>query len=657
MQIKKIGIVGSGQIGPDIALYFTKIAHRQGIPVVVQDIAPKALEAGREKLGKKVAKGVETGAFKPQQAEAMQSNITWTEDPKALGGCDLVVEAATERLSVKQSIFSDLESICAETAILGSNSSHLEPERIFEKVKDPARCLVIHYFFPAERNPIVEIVPGERTDAAVADFCMKWYERIGKVPVRVKSRYGYAMDPIFEGLFLAAALCVEEGLGSTKEVDAMARRALRLGVGPFTAMNLTGGNPITQVGLAEYHDKIMPWFRVPKLLEDRIAAGKPWDVPGRKEEVSFDEARYERVARRMRGAYFGLACEILEAGLIDPSDLEMAVELAIVARPPLQWMNEINGAELVREYAKIHPEFKVAKNVDTRWRIEHVRRTDRDDVAVLTIKRPRTLNALNVDVMEQLDHHLQTVKSDDSLKGAVITGFGVKAFVSGADIDMLASAKSAEEAVHTSRKFQDILTRLENLGKPVVAAMNGLAFGGGHELALACTARIARPGVKPFAGQPEVKLGIIPGAGATQRLPRLIPFERAWTLLRTGEAITSDDAHELGLLHRLVEDGDLVEAGVELVLGIAEGREKPKSIPRAPIEVPQLPETDIGGLSRKIDGILQKAILEGAKLPLDKGLDLETSLWADVFRTKDMKIGLENFKKTALKSPAPFVHA
>jgi len=657
MKVTRIGVVGSGQIGPDIALYFSKVGHRRGLPVVVHDIVPKALDAGRDKVSKKIAKGAETGAFKPDEADSMIRNITWSSDKEALRGCDLVVEAATERLPIKQSIVADLESLCPATAVLASNSSHLEPERIFDKARLPGRCLVIHYFFPAERNPIVEIVPGRATDPAVADFCMGWYEQIGKIPIRVRSRYGYALDPIFEGVFLAAALCVQEGLATPKQVDAIAQKALGLGVGPFTAMNLTGGNPITQAGLAEYTEKIMPWFRPPRILDEQVASGKPWETAARGETVSFEYAAYEKVSKRLLGAYFGIACEIVEAGLVGVGDLEMGVELALVMRPPFTFMNEAKGAERVREYARLHPGFKVAKNIDTWWRIPFVLREDRDGVAVLTIKRPRNLNALNAEVMTQLDEHLRRIRADASIRAAVVTGFGVKAFVSGADIDMIASAKTADQAVTTSRHFQDVLIRLEKLGKPVVCAMNGLAFGGGHELALACTARVARAGVMPFAAQPEVKLGIIPGAGASQRLPRLIPMDRAAKLLRTGEPISSDEAHQLGLVQKLVQ-GDVVQPAIELARDLASGKAKAPQMSRGPMPAAasKLPEVDIGALSRKIDSILCRAILEGARLPLEQGLELETRLWAEVFATQDMKIGLENFKKTALKSPAPFVH-
>jgi enoyl-CoA hydratase/3-hydroxyacyl-CoA dehydrogenase len=655
--LSKIGVVGSGNIGPDIALYFSKVGARAGVPVVVTDVVQAAVDSGREKTSKKLQKGVETGAFKPEEAKAMLENITFTVDKKALAGCDMVIEAATERLPIKESIVADLESLCAPTAILASNSSHMEPEVIFAKAKRPERCLVIHYFFPAERNPLVEVVPGAKTSAEVADFCMKFYETIGKVPVRVKSRYGYAVDPIFEGVFQAAALCAQDGLASPKQIDAIAQKALGLGVGPFTAMNLTGGNPITQVGLNEYHEKIMKWFRSPRILDDQLKAGKPWETAGKGEAVTYSDSQFDAVSKRLMGAYFGIAGNIIDAALVGVGDLELAVELGLVMTPPFALMNRVGtdkALSLVQESGLPAPEC-LKKQAGKPWRVPFLLREDSGDVAVLTIKRPRNLNALNVEVMEQLRDHLDAIKKDSNIKAAVITGFGVKAFVSGADIDMLAAVKSPEDGIATSKRFQDILIGLENLGKPVVCAMNGLAFGGGLELAQACTVRIARPNLKPFAAQPEVKLGIIPGAGGTQRLPRLIGFENASRMLRLGEPITSEQAKEWGLVYKLV-DGNIVAEGVRLARDLASGKEKVPAMARGPVPS-KLPEVNLGTLSKKIDEIVCRAIVEGAKLPLEQGLELETKLWGDVVRTQDMRIGLDNFKKTALKTPASFIHA
>jgi enoyl-CoA hydratase/3-hydroxyacyl-CoA dehydrogenase len=643
----------------------TKVLQPEGVPVVVVDVAPKALDAGRAKLAKKVDRGVESGAFTPEQGTLMKGNVTFTEDYGALLDSDLVIEAATEDLEVKGRIFAQLENLAARDGILCSNSSHLEPERIFAELRTPSRASVVHYFFPAERNPLVEVVPAASTDEEVVSWLLQFYEWIGKVPIRVGSRYGYAIDPIFEGLFQAAVLAVEEGLGTTREVDEVARETLGLGVGPFTAMNLTGGNPITAHGLDEMHERVNPWFRTPDLLKKAMAMGTPWDVPSRGESIEVTPERAAVIRERMLGAYFGLVNEVLSSGITSVSDLELGAEIGLVIRPPFAFMNDVGlstALEKVRSYQKVHESFPVSEALLEQealgepWDVPVVSRRDEEDVAVLVIRRPQVLNALNQDVFRQIGRHLDAIRTDDSIRGVVITGFGRKAFVSGADVSMLARISSEEEGERTSWSSHEVMLAVENFEKPVVCAYNGLAFGGGNELGMACHARLARKGLSPLAAQPEPRLGIIPGAGATQRLPRLIGIEKAWPLLRTGRPISSEEALELGLIREAV-DKDVVAAAVALARDVAAGRVVLKRIPRGPIEVPnELGEVDLGHLSTAVDAVMQRAILEGAGLPLDEALRLEARLFGEVCGLEDMRIGVSTFVRKGPRAKAAFVN-
>ncbi|HZN63154.1 MAG TPA: enoyl-CoA hydratase/isomerase family protein, partial [Planctomycetota bacterium] len=245
---------------------------------------------------------------------------------------------------------------------------------------------------------------------------------------------------------------------------------------------------------------------------------------------------------------------------------------------------------------------------------------------------------------------------DRSIVGAVLTGFGVKSFVSGADVGMLAKIQGAPDGEAASRQSHNAQNSIENLGKPVVCALNGLSLGGGSELSYCCTARIARKGVKTLFGQPEVKLGIIPGAGGSVRLPRLIDFATAWKVLRTGGTISGADALKLGLILEEVEDG-LIPRAIEIARKLASREMKAREIPKGPIPVPaNLPEVDLGTLSRKVDEILKSAILEGAQMPFEQALTFESAKFGEVCGTEDMKIGIQNFLKTQLKQPAEFVH-
>lgn len=668
--INKIGVIGSGQIGPDIALYFSKVFSRQGVKIVVVDISEEALAKGKAKLHKKIDKGRETGAFSEDWAAAMKEAVTFASDYDLVNDADFIVEAATEDKELKGRIFADLEGRCGPETIFASNSSHLEPERIFEGISKKDRCLVIHYFFPAERNPLVEIVPARETSTEITSWLMDLYESIGKVPIQVGSRYGYAIDPVFEGVFLAAALLAQEGVADTKEIDAVATKALGLTVGPFTAMNLTGGNPITNVGLDHYTSRINAWYHSPEILKKAVAEGRKWEVPGRGEKVEVDPAKATRITEALQGAFFGICSEIVEAGISSVDDMNMAVELGLDMRAPFGFMNKLGTAEalrLVEAYHAKYPDFPVPQLLKDKgasnepFVIRSIMRTDREGVAVLKIRRPKVLNALNQEVFDEIRETFDALNEDPSIEAVVLTGFGVKAFVSGADVKFLAKIETPEQAEATSLDSQDAINRVEACKKPVVCAYNGLAFGGGNELAMGCHFRIARSDLKVLAAQPEPNLGIIPGAGGTQRLPRLIGIDQAQELLRTGRPVSATTAKELGLVQELV-DGDLValrERAVELAKALAAGTMKAHKTPQEPMtEVPEsLPELDLGHLSKAVDRILCETILEGARLTLAEGLKLEAKAFGEVCKLKDFRIGVENFLTNGPRSRADFVHA
>ncbi|HUF27339.1 MAG TPA: enoyl-CoA hydratase-related protein, partial [Gemmatimonadaceae bacterium] len=177
-----------------------------------------------------------------------------------------------------------------------------------------------------------------------------------------------------------------------------------------------------------------------------------------------------------------------------------------------------------------------------------------DGIAVVTVNRPDKLNALNDETVRALDVAFRELAADDGVRGVIVTGAGEKAFVAGADIGELAKMGPLD-GVRVSRRGQDTFAVLERMPKPVLAAVNGFALGGGLELALACHLRIASPNAK--FGLPEVKLGIIPGYGGTVRLPRIVGRGRALELILTGEMIDATEAHRIGLVNRIVSDGTI----------------------------------------------------------------------------------------------------
>lgn len=190
----------------------------------------------------------------------------------------------------------------------------------------------------------------------------------------------------------------------------------------------------------------------------------------------------------------------------------------------------------------------------------------KDRIGVLTINRPEKLNALSNELTEELERLLAEVENDEKLRVLVMTGAGEKAFVAGADIQELVD-RDALVGRKVSRTRQEIFSRIENLPIPVIAAVNGYALGGGLELALACSIRICSE--KAQFGAPEVKLGIIPGDGGTQRLPRLVGLGRAMEMILTGDFIDAQEAYRIGLVNQVVPQDELMEKAMELAQKIA----------------------------------------------------------------------------------------
>lgn len=242
-------------------------------------------------------------------------------------------------------------------------------------------------------------------------------------------------------------------------------------------------------------------------------------------------------------------------------------------------------------------------------------------IATLTLNRPRVLNALNAQLFAELDHALDALVSDPAVRVLLLTGAGEKAFAAGADIQELALA-SALEGQAIARRGQQLFSRLETCGKPVIACINGFALGGGCELAMSASFRIASDNAK--FGQPEVKLGLIPGYGGSQRLPRLIGRGRALKLLLTGEIITAQQALELGLVEEIVPPAGLIPRAHELAQIIA-------SI--APIALRETLHT----------------VHTGLDLPLDAALALEAAAFGVCCGTADKNEGTAAFleKRTA----------
>jgi enoyl-CoA hydratase/carnithine racemase len=239
----------------------------------------------------------------------------------------------------------------------------------------------------------------------------------------------------------------------------------------------------------------------------------------------------------------------------------------------------------------------------------------KDAIAYVTVNRPKVLNALSTPTWKDLRTAFEDARDDATVLGVILTGAGDKAFIAGADIGELAHA-TAIDAERSSRFGQGVLDLIENLGKPVIAAVNGFALGGGCETAMACTIRIAVDAAK--FGQPEVKLGLLPGGGGTQRLPRLVGKGRALQLILSGEMISAQEAYRIGLVNEVVPAADLITRA-EVILK--------KIVSNAPIAV----------------RFALEAANKGVETSQAEGLLLEASYFGLCAATEDKKEGTTSF--------------
>jgi enoyl-CoA hydratase len=238
-----------------------------------------------------------------------------------------------------------------------------------------------------------------------------------------------------------------------------------------------------------------------------------------------------------------------------------------------------------------------------------------DRVALLTVQRPERLNALDARTLDELRQAFLTVKQDNEIRCVILTGAGDRAFAAGADINELAQ-DTPESARRRGLTGQQVFDLIEQLGKPVIAAVNGFALGGGCELAMACTFRLAADTAR--FGQPEINLGIIPGFGGTQRLVRLVGKTKAMEMILTGAPITAQEALAVGLVNRVVAAADLLKAARTLAAELST---------KAPV-----------ALAYAMD-----AINRGAEMTLADGCQLEAALFGMVTATEDMREGTRAF--------------
>ncbi len=651
-----VGVIGSGSIGPDLAYGFlSALAREDGARVYLVDIKQEALDAGCARIRGYVQKGVSRGKLSTKAAAAIEAALTPTLQLRDLADCEYVLEAASEDLAVKQRILAELEGVVADDCLIGFATSGLPRAHIAKSAKRPERCFVNHPFFPAWRSLPVEVVFSG--DDALGQRMLATLEKLGKVPVVTADVACFAADDIFCNYISEAARIVAEGLASPAQVDRIVNDAIG-GGGPFNVMDATRGNLLTVhcQELMRQAPTGTEWFAPPAILSEKGDA--PWHDRKNPQSAAYDAALRDVVLDRILAVLLGRTYFVVDEDICEATELDWMTKMALGFRTGLVDLAAELGAERCRQlctsYAAAHPGFPVPASLRD-GKLTSFRRfvkVARDgDIGVVSVFRPEVKNALSARTIAEVGEAIAELDRDAAVRGIVLTSYDGS--FAGADIGELAALPTAAACRDICLSSHPIFARIADASKPVVAAVDGPVLGGGAELAMACHARVVGPNL--VLGQPEVNLGILPGYGGTQRLPRLIGVERASEMIRTARSIGAAVACAWGWAHG-EPTTEVVAAAKALIKQHIAGTVRLEPIDPAPLTQVRLPAVELGHRSVAIDSIVVDVLQRGLARPLAEGLAVEAEGFARCKQTVDMDIGMKNFIQNGPRVPAAFLH-
>jgi len=606
-----VAIIGAGTIGPDIG-YYLKSALPD-LKLYLVDVSQKAVEAALLRFAEYSRKAVARGKMSEADAKAVITNLYGTLDYADIADADWVIEAATENLPLKRKIFAQIEAVVRPDALITSNTSSLPAQQIFSQLKHPARATVTHFFAPAWRNPAVEVIRWEKTDPAVVEYLRWAFCMTGKVPLVTADVACFMLDRIFDNWCNESAMLLDRATAA--EVDSVAAEFVH--AGPFFVLNMAHGNPIItetntlQAEMEGAHYTPAPVFR----------SVDTWVTvpPGKRVDVA--PATTQAVRERLLGILFSQSVDIVDRKIGDSADLDLGCRLALgFKNGPLDLMRNLGEQTTGQALIRLRDE-RPGMPMPTRpfdayqGFLRHILVDDLGDVKVITLRRPEAMNALHDEMNDEILSVIRRFENDPKVAGFVLTGYGTRAFCAGGDIgrfvDMLGDAPASEQY---ARDCSRLLVHLDRMKKPVVAALNGIALGGGFELAARCHGIVALK--RAWIQMPEVTLGIVHGIGAM-----VVPYRR-WphasntfnAMLRQAERLKAGRAHELGIIDALADDYEqLIALAVARVDQLA-GKVKP--IGDQPVAVsiePVEPRAASGQvLSRECIELMERAILEAA---------------------------------------------
>ncbi|MBI4834150.1 MAG: enoyl-CoA hydratase/isomerase family protein [Planctomycetes bacterium] len=666
-QFKKIGVVGAGTMGSGIV---QKIAQ-ENIPVVMVDVKQEFVDKGLGNIKTLLDEGIQRKLFSTEKVRKILSNIKGTTDINELKDADIIIEAVFEDEKVKKDLFQTLDKICAKETILASNTSSYKIADLATATKRPDRFVGLHYFYHPAKNRLLEIIPGPATAQGTVEIAEAFSNITGKSAITVKDSPGFAVNRFFVPWLNEAVRVYEEGVANIPTIEEAAKRAFKIGMGPFLLMNVTG-IPIAYHSTETLGKALGKFYATAGKLKEQFEKGVKWDLTG-----SVDESKIEAVKDQLLGAVFLAAGQIVQEQVASVEDTDRGAKIGLRwALGPFELMNKIGLkkadeilTKTVQKYGVTVPkvvdgQFKSGKP----WFFRLVDLSAKDNVATITINRPEAMNALNEEVVRQLDEAFTKAEANERIKIIILEGKG-KAFVAGADIGFFVKKikdKKIGDIVDFTKKGQDLLLRIDKSPKTIVAKIDGLALGGGAELALACDIIIMTE--RANMGFPETGIGIYPGLAGTQRLPRLVGKALAKYLIFTGEIINAKQAQEMGM-GEYVSVAELDKRVKEL---ISQPNPKSKYLQQTIIATPEVDKLRSIFSDARIKDVLSNKLLtspdqleakvakkvsfkapvaiklanqiidDGFKVNIEEGIKIELNHLTEIFSTADAYEGLSS---------------
>ncbi|KXA89206.1 hypothetical protein AKJ61_03360, partial [candidate division MSBL1 archaeon SCGC-AAA259B11] len=567
---------------------------------------------------------------------------TYTQSYSEIENADLVIEAATEDLEIKKGIFNQVEETVGKNVMITSNTSSIPAKRIFSDLENPERTSITHFFAPAWRNPAVEIIKWDGSSRETVEYLYWMFCLLGKLPLIVEDEIAFMLDRVFDNWCNESAHLLDEATAS--QIDGVAEEFSR--TGPFYTLNLADGNKI----IVKSNNLKMEENEVyePNNIFHSVAE---WDTKEMGEDIDVPEKISEKVRNRLLGIVTSQSCNIVDREIGTPADLNLGCQVALGFRKgPFDIIKSL-GKSRINEALDVFLEERKgmpAPQHDLPYYQDFYRHIITDQingVKIITIRRPHVRNILNDELTDEILEAMKEEENNPDLKGFVITGYGPDVFSGGAEIDKFSDLLGKfDDAVKYAKDFSELFRYIDRSEKPIIAALNGYALGGGLELALRCHRIIASEDV--WLQFPEVTLGIVPGVGGM-----VVPYRR-WgkeasstfnDMIRFSKKLKADEATDIGLISEFAESyRDLIDKAVTKVNELAGKEEKLDVISDEPveIEVPQPvedPRAKDQPLSKEVDKIACETIEKAAK--------------AESFE-EALQVGYEGFAKTACTDAA-----